>query len=324
MKTYLLPQSGSFYKTNLHCHSTLSDGHLSPEELKAAYKAAGYAVLAYSDHNVLVDHSDLNDETFLAMTAVEIDVKKTGEVSKSYLPTYHVNFFPRDQHQTALCCPPKSERRYDQIGELISGFVQNGFLAMVNHPTWSLQGFEDYRDLEGVFAMEIYNHGCVTIGYSERNDHLYDQLLRAGKPWFCTAIDDAHSKYPIGTADSDMFGGFVMVKAQALTQEAIFDALQAGHFYASTGPEIHELYVDEENKLHVKTSPAKSIQFTCAYRHAAVAFPASPHTYLGEAVFDLSAVRPGYVRVTVTDANGNQAWSQPLFGNFSGKVQDEL
>ena len=33
------------FKANLHCHSTISDGKLTPEELKEAYKAQGYSVL---------------------------------------------------------------------------------------------------------------------------------------------------------------------------------------------------------------------------------------------------------------------------------------
>ena len=33
MKKYLLPENGQFYKANLHCHSTVSDGHLTPEEM---------------------------------------------------------------------------------------------------------------------------------------------------------------------------------------------------------------------------------------------------------------------------------------------------
>ena len=38
------------FKANMHCHSTISDGKLTPEELKAAYKAQGYSVLAITDH----------------------------------------------------------------------------------------------------------------------------------------------------------------------------------------------------------------------------------------------------------------------------------
>ena len=69
----LLPASGGSYKANLHCHTTLSDGRLTPEEVKARYLSEGYSVVAFTDHNVLVDHSDLNDGHFLALTGIEVD-----------------------------------------------------------------------------------------------------------------------------------------------------------------------------------------------------------------------------------------------------------
>ena len=37
MRKYLLPNDGSFYKANLHCHSTVSDGVLTPNEIKEKY-----------------------------------------------------------------------------------------------------------------------------------------------------------------------------------------------------------------------------------------------------------------------------------------------
>ena len=39
----LLPQT-RFFKANLHTHTTVSDGDLSPEEAKKAYKACGYQI----------------------------------------------------------------------------------------------------------------------------------------------------------------------------------------------------------------------------------------------------------------------------------------
>ena len=33
MIRYLLPSEGNFYTANLHCHSTESDGHFTPDEL---------------------------------------------------------------------------------------------------------------------------------------------------------------------------------------------------------------------------------------------------------------------------------------------------
>ena len=38
------------YKANLHSHSTLSDGCLTPEEMAAAYREQGYSILAITDH----------------------------------------------------------------------------------------------------------------------------------------------------------------------------------------------------------------------------------------------------------------------------------
>ena len=31
---YLLPKEGTFYKANLHCHTVVSDGDLTPEQVK--------------------------------------------------------------------------------------------------------------------------------------------------------------------------------------------------------------------------------------------------------------------------------------------------
>ena len=49
---HLLPNVPKYFKTNLHTHSTVSDGKLSPEELKEEYKKRGYSVVAFTDHEV--------------------------------------------------------------------------------------------------------------------------------------------------------------------------------------------------------------------------------------------------------------------------------
>ena len=62
MKHYLLPETGNFYKANLHCHSTCSDGQWTPEELKEQYMKQGYSIIAYTDHQLMYNHSYLTDE----------------------------------------------------------------------------------------------------------------------------------------------------------------------------------------------------------------------------------------------------------------------
>lgn len=46
----LLSASRAFLKCNFHCHTTCSDGRLSPKDVMAAYRALDYDVLAITDH----------------------------------------------------------------------------------------------------------------------------------------------------------------------------------------------------------------------------------------------------------------------------------
>ena len=44
MKKFLLPNTGDFYKANLHIHSSISDGEMSPDGLAVFW---GLFVLVY-------------------------------------------------------------------------------------------------------------------------------------------------------------------------------------------------------------------------------------------------------------------------------------
>ena len=46
----LLPETG-YYKANLHCHTTIFDGKLTPEETKRVYQEQGYSIIAFTDHH---------------------------------------------------------------------------------------------------------------------------------------------------------------------------------------------------------------------------------------------------------------------------------
>ena len=74
--THLLPPV-TYYKANLHTHSTVSDGKLTPEQLRSAYKEKGYSILAITDHSVMVEHQHLSQPDFLMITGVEIDVMES-------------------------------------------------------------------------------------------------------------------------------------------------------------------------------------------------------------------------------------------------------
>ena len=73
----LLPETG-LYKANLHCHTTVSDGRLTPEEIKELYMSEGYSIVAYTDHREYVWHKELDDENFLALPSMAPGPLRTG------------------------------------------------------------------------------------------------------------------------------------------------------------------------------------------------------------------------------------------------------
>ena len=98
MKKHLFPENGKFYKANMHCHTVLSDGNLTAQEVKEAYLAHGYSVVAFTDHEALLDHSDLTDERFIALNGYETAIKQINGVSTlkaTAMPVHHINFIKK-------------------------------------------------------------------------------------------------------------------------------------------------------------------------------------------------------------------------------------
>ena len=103
MKKYLLPENGTFYKTNLHCHTNISDGKLSPLEVKERYKSLGYSAVCYTDHEVLIGHTDLCDDSFIALHGYEVAIKKDIQHHTAYfMPVYHFNMIAKDQNNLRM------------------------------------------------------------------------------------------------------------------------------------------------------------------------------------------------------------------------------
>lgn len=334
MRKYLLPHEGKFYKANLHCHSNISDGKLSPEEIKKSYMEHGYSVVAYTDHDVLISHADLAEENFLPLNGFEMEVNEEVEGDFINKKTCHMCFIAIDKDNLIQPCyhrtkfvpkcseasrpyvkydesKPDFERVYSHegISEMMKEGRENGFFVTYNHPSWSLEGYENYIGYNNMNAMEIYNYSCITLGYPEYNEKEYDDMLRAGKRIYCIAADDNHNHHEHGTQKYDSFGGFIMIKAEKLEYNTITNALVNGEFYASQGPEIHDLYY-EDGKVYIKCSNADSIRLNTGRRTSKIVF--ADNAPVNEAVFEVSA-EDNYIRLTVTDKTGKHAATNAYF-----------
>ena len=333
MKKNLLPAKGRFYKANLHCHTTFSDGECTPEEIKKIYKEHGYSIVAYTDHDILIAHDELNDEGFLALHGFETETTEKKPFAEA--KTCHLCYIAlrRDQliqpnwHRSAYLIgnapeyrdwvrfdPSKPDfvREYtpENVNRMIANARSEGFFITYNHPTWSLEDYRDYAAYEGMHAMEIVNYGACAGGFPDYNPRVYDDLLRAGRRIFCIAADDNHNGRPADDPQSDACGGFTVIRARSLDYEAVTDALVKGHFYASTGPLIRALWI-EDDRVHIRCSPAARIDYTTAIRHCGSVVADKGKT-VREAAF---AVRKNdvYFRITVTDRQGRHANTNAFF-----------
>ena len=330
MKKYLLANTKNAYKANLHAHTNISDGKLSPEELKALYKSNGYSVVAYTDHDLFIPHPELTDSEFIALSGVEVQFNGSncypgvpGEkkchiclIAKSpdtveqpcWREDYaYIGNAAKHRDRVRFCKDSYGfTREYSPacINKLVSIAKKEGFFATYNHPAWSLEGYEQYIHYSEFDALEIYNTACEMLGYTSSCPGIYDDMLRNGRRVFAVAADDVH-----GGVD-DCFGGFVMIKADELEYTAVTEALANGDFYASTGPLFREIYM-EDGKLYIRTSDVVWIGLTTDGRRSKCVHSANGEA-LNEAVFLLN-FDCRYFRITVRDARGNFAYTNAFF-----------
>ncbi len=335
MREYLISEEGKFYKANLHSHSSLSDGKLTPEEMKALYKELGYSVLALTDHDLFIPRNDLTDEDFLILNGFEYEVNEPGNgrtwrESKSchfcYIaldkdmtrqPMWRENYlFGNAVNNKHLVDYDKDAEPYrrvyscEGISEMMKIGREAGFFVTYNHPTWSLESYPQYMGYEGMHAIEMFNGGCITGGYEDYNPRVYDDMLRGGKRVFIIGADDNHNRVGKESRWSDAGVAFTMIKAKSLDYKSVTDAMLRGDFYCSTGPEIYALYL-EDGKIHVECSDADRIVATFCERRTGIAY-AKPDAPLNYAAFDVSSTG-GYVRITVTDEKGKHACSNAFY-----------
>ncbi len=339
MKKFLLSENGNFYKANLHCHTNLSDGKLSPQEVKELYKSLGYSIVAYTDHDIFIPHPELCDDTFLALNGFEIECNEP-------CPKQPYNFeLVKSCHFCCVALDPSTEIQpcWNRKAYLFGNAVQNqkyvkfdesqpdywrehtgesrsdhmkkcrdaGFFVTYNHPTWSIEDYSDYMNFHGMHAMEMFNGSCNASGFEDYNPRVYDDMLRGGERIYCIGADDNHNAaWAKGTRRYDSGWAWTTIKADSLDYKTVTDALLAGNFYASEGPEISELWY-EDGEVHIKCSDVDRITYISGTRHRATVL-AEEDKCINEAIFKVKE-DDIYFRITLLDKKGKHACTNAYF-----------
>ena len=291
----------SIYRGNLHGHSTHSDGVLSAQAVVETYADLGYDFTCLSDHlwiddkfaaTSVCDGRALDRKGFITLPSAELHC-----YGKTYDQdgVWHIvaNGLPLD-----FACSDANETAPD----LIARAQAAGAYVSLAHPEWYTMTTDEAMQVAAADAVEIYNHSCVVTSARGSGIAIADYLLNEGKKISFTATDDSHFELP------DWGGGWVMVAAAELSQNALVAALKAGHHYASTGADFTDLQI-EDGVLTVSSSPVVNVVISGA-GHMAMAETGKNMTVTQ---FDLSKFRSDWFRITLRDAAGKMAWSNPYY-----------
>ena len=211
-------------------------------------------------------------------------------------------------HLLAVGLPLEFEthREGDTGASVARRAMEAGAFVAATHPNWYAFTVADFETLDAAHAVECYNAAADTASDRGYSWHFIDMLLHRGHRVGAIAVDDLHA----AEGYSSFMRGWVHVKADELTPALLLKALKAGHYYSSTGAQLHNVEFVGRDKLLVECSPATTIYLSG--ERAGVLARASG-AWLTEAVFDLSEVDSRWLRVTVRDEAGGRAWTNPLW-----------
>jgi hypothetical protein len=299
MKHLPFAQPGRFWRGNLHTHSTNSDGTLTPEQVCHRYAEAGYDFLALTEHFMarynypITDTRHLRTASFTTLLGAELHtgLAEMGEQWHILAVGLPLDFAP----------PAKGESG----AEIAARAMATGAFVSMAHPNRCVLTEADAVALGNVHAVEVYNAGSGDENDRADSWAFLEVLLGRGQRYFAHAADDFHNL----PYRRDFAMGWVQVKAESLDPAALLTALKNGHFYSSTGPQIHDIQIEPGKTVYVRCSPAESVFVTGTLARAA----RSHGLKVTEVELDISKFTSPYCRVIVRDAKGHRAWSNPIW-----------
>lgn len=277
IETIFKPQG--WYKGQLHCHTTNSDGLLPVSEVIRMYQLAGYDFVAVSDHNQVTKTEQYNDIDFVTIPNNELT-----------FGIKHINAINATKHYTGPTPDPIT------LQDVIDMALSVGAIPHINHPLSAEHTAEDIFNATNVCLLEIINSRyedplLTTV--------LWDRVLSMGRNIYATGVDDAHNYM------NEFNKGWIMVRTHNLLASDILSALEAGDFYASSGPVITNI-ATEGRILQVESVDGITIDFIGKSGTVLASVDSCAASYtlpLGEL----------YVRAEVTNSHAMTAYTQAYF-----------
>ncbi len=219
--------AGKMLKGGLHCHTTRSDGALSPEDTIRLHAKNGYDFLAITDHRNYNFTNFAPDAGLTIIPGMEFDGDLPCDIGFRCFHTVCIgpekadgNGYEQDQRFESAA--PRDQFEYQPYLDRIHAKKN---LTIHCHPQWSGTSAKYFEQLKGNFAMEVWNSGCALNIDMDTDAAYWDELLGQGIKIFGVATDDGHGA-------QTHCKGWVMVNAEN-SVSAILKALEEGKFYSS-------------------------------------------------------------------------------------------
>jgi len=326
------------HRTELHCHTSASDGTADFNEMIEAYYAAGYDCLAIADHGI-VDRgwikpnfrllprlTTFSKHPFRKPTGLTEERFReiSGGVGRDGRGMLRVPFGTEHSpgglmHVCSWFCDTRSAAlgRAD-CGKAVRRADLAGGLCVINHPTTSMKNYKrPYNEIyEGKHAAYVDRLQCLFEQYPSllgielqyaRDRKLWDILLRhfapIGRNIFAVAATDAHD-----AKDIDISRGRVEAMLPENTVENLRKCLEVGAFFAASRyacfvftPELHAAYPGLLSALREAFEKLPALRE--AFKKRAHKLDDIHHCY-GEEFFlprPIDASRPMVTKITAED-----------------------
>lgn len=320
--------AATWHKGNTHVHTKLC-GHAdsTPEVVAQWYHDHGYNFLILSEHNKYIDPTT---------------VKLLGEIRDDFL------LIPGEEvtgpvHSTAMNVSRlvpwdfKDKNRTKVVQWQVEQTKEAGGITILNHPNAPLIRPAELYPVKDLYLFELYNAHPMTKNFGDAHrpstSSLWNALLDKGMTIYGVASDDSH-KFAKWDEKYDNPGrGWVMVRSDELSSDAITLAMNKGEFYSSSGVILKKVIVGK-NRIEVQVDEKEtSRELASKFLFGRSVKKGKPGTFIefigpgGEVVETISgneATRVAiedYMRCMVTHRVKKEdgslreyyAWTQPVF-----------
>lgn len=267
-----------WYKGNTHGHSVISDGDNPPFKVVQSYHDHGYNFLLLTDHNFLVEMDTVKmppsmRKDFILIPGEEVTDRKSVHVTAFNINRY-VPFCNDPQKETEIGKRRQEIKtalkeqitlsKAEMLQKHTDGIIEAGGIPFLNHPNFA-EGLQisDILPVKNLHHMELYN-GHPGVYNWGKEGHIaveakWDSILSTGHLMFGVASDDMHNLETNSPKDANPFRGWIMVKSNELTPQAIYQSVASGDFYATNSVILKKCDISEK-KISIEIDEAATLQ----------------------------------------------------------------